>query len=106
MRTLTQKVDVELKDARVGWEMEEVKNAYPSSESALKMRTLRQKVEARARRGSKMHTLKQKVRQKRVPSARKWGPKRGREAHKNSAGRMHVQNPKDVQPSGEGFNVT
>ena len=29
MRTLRQKVDVELKDARVGWGMERVKNVYP-----------------------------------------------------------------------------
>ena len=48
MRTLKQKVDVELKDARVGWGMEGVKNAYPSSESASKMHTLRQKVDVEA----------------------------------------------------------
>ena len=48
-----------------------VKNAYPSSESASKMRTLMEKAEARARRGAKMQTLKQKVRQKRVPLTRK-----------------------------------
>ena len=47
MRTLRQKVDVELKDARVGWRLEGVKNAYPSSESASTMRPLRQKVELR-----------------------------------------------------------
>ena len=45
MRTLKQKIDVELKDACVGWEWMGVKNAYPSSESALKTRTLRQKVD-------------------------------------------------------------
>ena len=45
MRTLKQKIDVELKDACVGWEWMGVKNAYPSSESASKMRTLRQKVD-------------------------------------------------------------
>ena len=37
MRTLKQKIDVELKDACVGWEWMGVKNAYPSSESASKM---------------------------------------------------------------------
>ncbi len=47
MRTLRQKVEVELKDARVGWRLEGVKIAYPSSESASKMRPLRQKVDAR-----------------------------------------------------------
>ena len=47
MRTLRQKVDVELKDARVGCRLEGVKNAYTSSESASKMRPLRQKVDAR-----------------------------------------------------------
>ena len=45
MRTLRQKVDVELKDARVGWRLEGVKNAYPSLASASKMRPLRQKVD-------------------------------------------------------------
>ena len=58
MHTLRQKADVELKDARVGWGMEGVKNANPSSESASKMRTLRQKVRFEA---SKTRTLKQKV---------------------------------------------
>ena len=47
MRTLRQKVDVELKDARVGWRLEGVKNAYPSSESVSKVQPLRQKVDAR-----------------------------------------------------------
>ena len=47
IRTLRQKVDVELKDARVGWRLEGGKNCYPSSESVLKMRPLRQKVDAR-----------------------------------------------------------
>ena len=45
MRTLKQKVDVKLKDARVGWGMEGGKNAYPSSESASKTHTLKQKVD-------------------------------------------------------------
>ena len=45
MRTLRQKVDVELKDARVGWGVEGVKNANPSTESVSKMITLRQKVD-------------------------------------------------------------
>ena len=66
MRTLRQKVDVELKDARVGWGMEGVKNAYPSTESALKMRTLGQKVRFEA---SKARTLRSKVRQKCGPWA-------------------------------------
>ena len=35
-----------MKDARVGWGVEGVKNANPSSESASKMRTLKQKVGA------------------------------------------------------------
>ena len=43
MRTLKQKVDVDLKDARVGWRLEGVKNATPSAESASKMRPLEQK---------------------------------------------------------------
>ena len=47
MRTLRQKVDVELKDARVGWRLDGVKNAYPSSESASEVQPLRQKVDAR-----------------------------------------------------------
>ena len=47
MRTLRQKVDVELKDARVGWRLEGVKNAYPSSESASEVQPLRLKVDAR-----------------------------------------------------------
>ena len=33
MRTLEQKVDVELKDAHVGWRLEGVNNAYPQPES-------------------------------------------------------------------------
>ena len=66
MRTLKQKVDVELKDARVGWGMEGVKNAYPSSESASKMRTLRQKVDVEA-----LQILDTRMRQKREPLARK-----------------------------------
>ena len=45
MRTLRQKVDVELKDARVGWRLEGVKHAHPSSKSASTMRTLKQKVD-------------------------------------------------------------
>ena len=45
MRNLRQKVDVELKDARVGWRLVGVKNEHPSSESASKMRPLRQKVD-------------------------------------------------------------
>ena len=45
MRTFRQKVDVELKDARVGWRLEAVKNAHPSSESVSKMRTFRQKAD-------------------------------------------------------------
>ena len=44
MRTLRQKVHVELKDARMGWVGGGVKNADRSSESASKMRTLWQKV--------------------------------------------------------------
>ena len=67
-RTLKQKADVEMKDALVGWGWMMVKNAYPSSESASKMRTLRQKVGFEA---SKTRTLHQKVRQNRVPSCRK-----------------------------------
>ena len=43
MRTLRQKVDVELEDARVGGEWMGVKNAYFSSESASKIATLEQK---------------------------------------------------------------
>ena len=43
--TLEQKVDIELKDARVGWRLEGVKNRLPSSESASKRRTLRQKID-------------------------------------------------------------
>ena len=34
-----------MKDARVGWRLERVKNAHPSSKSVSKMRTLRQKVD-------------------------------------------------------------
>ena len=68
MGTLTQKVDVELKDARVGWGVEGVKNANPSSESASKMRTLRQKVGFGT---PKTRTLRQKVRQKHVPLGKK-----------------------------------
>ena len=45
MRTLKQKVDVELKDARVGWQLERVKNAHPSTKRVSKIRTLRQKVD-------------------------------------------------------------
>ena len=73
MRTLKQKVDVELKDARVGWGMERVKNANPSSESASKMRTLKQKVGVEApqlvgpHNASKTYTPSTKVRQKCVP---------------------------------------
>ena len=73
MRTLKQKVDVELKDARVGWGMEGVKNAYPSSESASKMHTLKQKIWFEA---SKTPTLHQKVRQKCNPFVRKSAPPR------------------------------
>ena len=75
MRTLKQKVDVELKDARVGWGMEGVKNAYPSSESASKMHTLRQKVGLEA---SKTGTLRQQVRQKCEPFVRKSAPWRAK----------------------------
>ena len=71
MRTLKQKVDVELKDACVGWEWMGVKNAYPSSESASKMRTLKQKVGFEA---SKTRTLREKVRQKCEPFVRKSAP--------------------------------
>ena len=49
MRTLKQKVDIEMKDACVGWRFEGVKNRHPSSESASKMRTLRQKVDVDVR---------------------------------------------------------
>ena len=45
-----------------------VKNAHPSSESASKMRTLKQKVRFEA---SKTCTLRQKVRQKHVPLGKK-----------------------------------
>ena len=51
MRTLRQKVDVELKDACVGRRLVGVKNAHPSSESASKMLPLSQKVDARVVRG-------------------------------------------------------
>ena len=68
MRTARQKVDVELKDARVGWGVEGVKNANPSSESVSKMRTLKQKIKFEA---SKTHTLHQKVCRKCDPSCRK-----------------------------------
>ena len=78
--TLQQKVDIELKDARVGWRLEGVKDDHPSSESASKMRTLRQKVDVelddarvgwRMEKGSKMRTLRQKVCQKCNPLGRK-----------------------------------
>ena len=71
MHTLKQKVDIELKDACVGWRFEGVKNRHPSSESASKMRTLRQKVGFEA---SKTRTLREKVRQKCEPFVRKSAP--------------------------------
>ena len=67
MRTLKQKVDVEMEDARVGWKVEGVKNAYRSSKSESKTRTVKQKVGFET---SKTHTVKQKVRQKCAPSCR------------------------------------
>ena len=57
MCTLKQKVDVEMKDARVGLRVDGVKNAYPSSKNVSKMRTLRQKVGLEA---SETRTLRQK----------------------------------------------
>ena len=60
----------------MGWRVAGVKNAYPSSESASKMRTLRQKVRFEA---SKTCTLKQKVRQKHVPLGKKSAPVRLRD---------------------------
>ena len=45
MSSLQQKVDIELKDARVRWRLEGVKHRLPSSESASKRRTLTQKVD-------------------------------------------------------------
>ena len=75
MRTLKQKIDVELKDACVGWEWMGVKNAYPSSESASKMHTLKQKVGFEA---SKTRTLRSKVRQKCEPFVRKSAPPRAK----------------------------
>ena len=55
-----------------------VKNVYPSSESASKTCTLKQKVGFEA---SKTCTLRQKVREKRVPSARKSGARRRTKPH-------------------------
>ena len=60
-----------MKDARVGWGTEEVKNAYPSSESASKMHTLKQKVCSEI---AKTPTRHQKVRQKCDPFVRKSAP--------------------------------
>ena len=55
----------------LGGGQEGVKNVYPSSKSASKTCTLRQKVGLEA---SKTCTLRQKVRQKHVPLGRKSAP--------------------------------
>ena len=57
----------------LGGGQEGVKNVYPSSKSASKTCTLRQKVGLEA---SKTCTLRQKVRQKHVPLGRKSASKR------------------------------
>ena len=75
MRTLRQKIDVEMKDARVGWRVEGFKNGNPSSKSVTKMLPLKQKVGVEI---AEMATLSQKVRQKCLPSCRKWGQLPGR----------------------------
>ena len=73
MRTLRQKIDVEMKDARVGWRVEGFKNGNSSSKSVTKMVPLKQKVGVEI---GEMATLSQKVRQKYVSLSRKSVSKR------------------------------